>query len=86
MLKLKNISKIYRTQERRFGFKGILKDLIKPNYTSVEALKNISIDINEGERIAIVGMWILAVERRKEQTLPLYGLYLHSISVVAVIL
>ena len=55
MIELKNIDKTYKTQERRFGLLGIVKDMFKPDYSEVKALTNISFKIENNENVAIVG-------------------------------
>lgn len=55
MIELKNINKTYKTQERRFGLLGIIKDMFKPNYSEVKALTDISFKIENNENVAIVG-------------------------------
>ena len=55
MIRLININKKYRIQERRSGLSGIIKDLINPKYSEINALNNISLSIKKGEKIGIVG-------------------------------
>ncbi|MGI0518399.1 ATP-binding cassette domain-containing protein [Treponema denticola] len=55
MIELKNINKTYKTQERRFGLLGIVKDMFKPDYSEVKALTDISFKVGNNENIAIVG-------------------------------
>ena len=55
MIELKNIDKTYKTQERRFGLLGIVKDMFKPDYSEVKALTDISFKVGNNENIAIVG-------------------------------
>lgn len=55
MIELKNIDKTYKTQERRFGLLGIIKDMFKPDYSEVKALTDISFKIENNENVAIVG-------------------------------
>ncbi|EMB44655.1 ABC transporter ATP-binding protein [Treponema denticola] len=55
MIELKNINKTYKTQERRFGLLGIVKDMFKPDYSEVKALTDISFKIENNENVAIVG-------------------------------
>ena len=55
MIELKNIDKTYKTQERRFGLLGIVKDMFKPDYSEVKALTDISFKIENNENVAIVG-------------------------------
>lgn len=55
MIELKDINKTYKTQERRFGLLGIVKDMFKPDYSEVKALTDISFKIENNENVAIVG-------------------------------
>lgn len=55
MIELKNINKTYKTQKRRFGLLGIVKDMFKPDYSEVKALTDISFKIENNENVAIVG-------------------------------
>lgn len=55
MIELKNINKTYKTQEKRFGLLGIVKDMFKPDYSEVKALTDISFKIENNENVAIVG-------------------------------
>ena len=55
MIELKNIDKTYKTQERRFGLLGIIKDMFKADYSEVKALTDISFKIENNENVAIVG-------------------------------
>ena len=50
-----NLSKTYHVQERSGDSFGIIKDFFKPKYINVDALKSISIDIKEGEIVAVIG-------------------------------
>ena len=55
MIELKNIKKIYKVKKRQAGIKNAIKSFVKGNYEEVEALKNISFKINEGEIVGYIG-------------------------------
>ena len=54
-IKIKNISKSFKTYNRDPGLKGALKSFINRQYTHFEALKNINLNIQEGEILGILG-------------------------------
>ncbi len=54
-IQVNNLVKSYRSQNKRAGFTGAVKDLISPNYSSVEAVKGISFSVKEGECVGFIG-------------------------------
>ena len=54
-IKIKNLSKSFKTYERDPGLKGALKSFIKRDYTDFHALQNINLNIEDGEILGIVG-------------------------------
>ena len=50
-----SLTKTYKVEKKRPGLTGSLRDLIKPQYKSVMAAKNISFVIDEGELIGFIG-------------------------------
>ena len=50
-----DISKTFKVAKRNSGLKSALKSFIKREYTIVEAVKNISFEINEGEIVGYIG-------------------------------
>lgn len=55
MIELKNINKTYQVNRRNAGFKEAVKSLFKKETIKVEALKDISFHINEGEIVGYIG-------------------------------
>ncbi|PID26505.1 MAG: ABC transporter ATP-binding protein [Candidatus Cloacimonadota bacterium] len=55
MIELININKSYKVQNRRTGLVGVVKDLILPTYSKIDALSNINLRIEKGEHVGIVG-------------------------------
>ena len=54
-IKVSNISKSFKTYNRTPGIKGALKSFFNRQYTDFHALKNINLNINEGEILGILG-------------------------------
>jgi len=54
-IKVKNISKSFKTYNRDPGLKGAFKSFLNRQYTNFHALKNINLNINEGEILGILG-------------------------------
>ena len=50
-----DISKTFKVAKRNSGLKSALKSFIKREYTIVEAVKNVSFEINEGEIVGYIG-------------------------------
>lgn len=55
VIEVKNLSKNFKVKLKSKGFKGSLKSIIKPNYKTVKAVKNISFEVEKGEIIAFIG-------------------------------
>ena len=55
MIFFKDISMTYKVAKRQQGLRAALKSLVKRNYTYVEALKNISFSIDDGEIVGYIG-------------------------------
>jgi len=54
-IKVSNISKSFKTYNRSPGIKGALKSFFNRQYTDFHALKNINLNIDEGEILGILG-------------------------------
>ena len=54
-IKVNNISKSFKTYNRDTGIKGALKSFFNRQYTDFHALKNINLNIDEGEILGILG-------------------------------
>ena len=54
-IKVSNISKSFKTYNRNPGIKGALKSFFNRQYTDFHALKNINLNIDEGEILGILG-------------------------------
>jgi len=54
-IKVKNISKSFQTYNRDPGLKGAFKSFFNRQYTDFHALKNINLNIDEGEILGILG-------------------------------
>ena len=54
-IKVSNISKSFKTYNRAPGIKGALKSFFNRQYTDFNALKNINLNIDEGEILGILG-------------------------------
>lgn len=55
MIELKSVSKQYKVAIKEKGLKGALKSIFKRQYKIVDALKNVSFKINEGEIVGYIG-------------------------------
>lgn len=55
MIKLNGINKSFKVAKRSSGLKSAIKSLIRPTYTEVEALRDISFSIEPGEIVGYIG-------------------------------
>jgi len=55
MILFQDINMTYKVARRRQGLKAALKSLVKRDYTYIEALKNASFSISQGEIIGYIG-------------------------------
>lgn len=54
-IEVKNLAKSFKVKVKEKGMKGSLKSIFKPSYKTVEAVKDISFEVEEGEVIAFIG-------------------------------
>lgn len=55
IIHLDNISKTFRVAERGSSSKEVIRSFFKKKYREVNALSNVSFDINEGEIVGYIG-------------------------------
>lgn len=55
IISIKNLSKTYKTYKRKEGLAEAFKSLFKREYVEKQALKSISLDIDEGEILGFIG-------------------------------
>lgn len=55
IIKIDNLCKNFRQVEKGKGFSGALKALVMPKYKNVEAVKNLSFDVEKGEVVSLIG-------------------------------
>jgi ABC-2 type transport system ATP-binding protein len=55
MIELNHISKTFRIAKRNAGMKEAVKALFRREYTEIEALKNISFTVGDGEMVGYIG-------------------------------
>ena len=54
-IKVKNISKSFKTYDRDPGLKGAFKSFFNREYKDFHALTNINLELNDGEILGILG-------------------------------
>ncbi|SHI90145.1 ABC-2 type transport system ATP-binding protein [Clostridium cavendishii DSM 21758] len=55
MIEVKNLTKTFKVSRRDAGLKESFKSLFKRNYEVIEALKDVSFNISEGEMVSYIG-------------------------------
>jgi ABC-2 type transport system ATP-binding protein len=55
MINVKGVCKTFKVAKRSAGFKAAAKALFKREYTDIEALRDVSFNINEGEVVGYIG-------------------------------
>lgn len=55
IIKVENVSKVYRVNKRREGFISVIANLVAPKFEKKVAVNNISFSINKGEAVAFIG-------------------------------
>ena len=55
IIEVNGLSKTFNTVEKQPGLMGSIRALVNPQHRAVEAVKNISFCVDEGERLAFIG-------------------------------
>ncbi len=55
IIEVKNLVKIYKTIEKEDGLIGYFKNLVKPKYKEIQAVKSVNFNIEEGELVGYIG-------------------------------
>ncbi|MBQ9279537.1 MAG: ATP-binding cassette domain-containing protein [Clostridia bacterium] len=55
VIEVKNLKKNFRVKLKEKGLKGSLKSMVKASYRTVEAVKGVNFEVQEGEVIAFIG-------------------------------
>lgn len=55
VIETQNLSKFFKSKVRGEGFKESMKSMLKPQYQEIEAVKDITFEVNEGEIMAFIG-------------------------------
>ena len=55
VIEVKHLSKTFKIKLKEKGLKGSIKSIFKPKYQTVEAVKNVSFEVEKGEIIAFIG-------------------------------
>ena len=55
IIKVDKLSKNFKVKVKEKGFQGSLKAIVKPQYKTIKAVKNISFEVEKGEIIAFIG-------------------------------
>lgn len=54
-ISVKDLTRTFKTKRKESGLRGSLQAFIHPNYTEVQAVRQVNFAIQEGERIAFIG-------------------------------
>ena len=55
IIEVKNLNKKFKIKEKEKGIKGSLKSIVKPAYKTINAVNNISFNVDKGEILAFIG-------------------------------
>ena len=55
IIEVKNLNKNFKIKEKEKGLKGSLKSIVKPKYKTINAVNNISFEVEKGEILAFIG-------------------------------
>lgn len=54
-ISVKHLKKSFKVKEKKEGFKGSLKTIFNPSYKVINAVDDVSFEVEEGEIIAFIG-------------------------------
>src|SRR5512144_2187227 len=54
-IEVNQLSKIFRLKHKALGLRGSLKSLIRPEYSSIEAVRGLSFEMEAGELLGFIG-------------------------------
>ena len=55
IIEVKNLNKKFKIKEKEKGLKGSVKSIFKPKYKTINAVNNISFEVERGEILAFIG-------------------------------
>jgi ABC-2 type transport system ATP-binding protein len=55
VIQVKNLKKTFKVRQREIGMKGFFKSIISPKYKDIDAVNNISFNVQKGELVAFIG-------------------------------
>ena len=55
IISVQNLTKSFKVKEKEKGFIGSVKAIFKPKYKEIQAVRDISFEVDEGEMIAFIG-------------------------------
>lgn len=55
IIKVKDLSKTFRVKTKEEGLRGSVKSIFSPSYKEIEAVNNISLEVEKGEILAFIG-------------------------------
>lgn len=55
VIEVKNLKKQFKVKEKEKGLKGSLKQIVKPKYKEINAVDDISFEVEQGEMLAFIG-------------------------------
>lgn len=55
IIKVQDLSKTFKVKTKEAGLKGSIKSIISPAFREIQAVKNISFDVEKGEILAFIG-------------------------------
>lgn len=55
IIEVKNLNKRFKIKEKEKGLKGSIKSIMRPKYKEINAVNNISFEVEQGEILAFIG-------------------------------